>query len=321
MPLAAPARTSDHPLASPAHLARGRARLDSRAGGIRPALAGAVLFAVLLAGGPGQVGQAARFLAWRLAGVDRVAAEAIGARARLAPERFAASHPALRADPADPAAAILPRGVHDLTRTLVVPVGARLRIEAGAVLRFAAGRSLVAYGPVEARGTLEAPVVLGPLHPWLPWGALVMVGAGPSVLEHVRVERARWARVDGVDYPGSLSFAEASVRIEQSAILGSTGKDALHVRGGDLVARGNRIEGAARDGLDVDGATGLVFANRFVDCGDEGIDLSGAVEGLVVEGNEVLDARGGRLAAESGLERLRAHNRTGYSNGTPRIGG
>jgi hypothetical protein len=128
--------------------------------------------------------------------------------------------------------------------------------------------------------------------------------------------------VDGVDHPGSLSFVRADVRIERSAIVDSSGKDALYVRGGDLVARDNRIEGAARDGLDVDGpATGLVFANRFVDCGDEGIDLSGPWEGLVVEGNEVLDASGGRLAAENGLERLRAHNRTGYSDRALHIGG
>jgi hypothetical protein len=54
-----------------------------------------------------------------------------------------------------------------------------------------------------------------------------------------------------------------------------------------------------------------VVGNRFVRCGDEGIDLSENRD-LAVYGNTILDARGGRLAADVGLEELRRNNTLGY---------
>lgn len=241
---------------------------------------------------------------------DRVglaAAELVSRDARFAP------------DPRRPGGLVLRRGVHDVAETIVVPAGVPLAIEPGTVLRFAAGRSLVAYGPVQARGTAAEPIVFTARHPWLKWGVVAVVGGGRSRFEHVRVEHARWARVNGLDLPGALSFLESDVELSRSEIARVFGKDALYVRGGRVVARDNVVRDAVRDGLDVDGGSGIVAGNRFLDCGDEAIDLSGRYRIEVVD-NEILDADGGRVAAGADLDAIRSRNTFGRPDGGARRG-
>ena len=232
---------------------------------------------------------------------DRVAlgaAELVRRDARFAP------------DPRRPGGLVLRRGVHDVPETIVIPAGVPLAIEPGTVLRFGAGRSLVAYDAIVARGTEAEPIVFTARHPWLKWGVVAAVGGGSSRFEHVRVEHARWARVNGVDLPGALSFLESDVELSRSEIVHVFGKDALYVRGGRVVARDNLFRDAVRDGLDVDGGSGIVEGNRFLDCGDEAIDLSGRYR-IEVMDNEIRDARGGRVAAGADLDAIRSRNTFG----------
>lgn len=256
----------------------------------------------------------AGWLWFRLTGYNTAWAEDLGADTRLSAAEFLARQPAFEADPRDPSTVVLPAGAHDFAATVILPEGLALSIAPGAVLRFGAGRSLLAFGPVTARGTTAQPIVFTAQHPWLKWGVVGVVGAGPSVFEHVVVEHGRQALVNGLDLVGGLSLLDADAEIAHSAFGPMFGKDAIYVRGGAVDIHDNAIRDAFKDGLDFDGGRGTVRGNRFVDCGDEGIDLSGELD-LAVSGNTILDSHGGRIASEAGLDALIQRNELGYSEG------
>jgi polygalacturonase len=202
--------------------------------------------------------------------------------------------------------------VYDFQETVVIPAGVMLTIEPGAVLRFGAGRSLVAYGPVQARGTAAVPIQFTARRKWLKWGAVVVVSSGRSVFEHVRFEHGRWALLDQIEFPGTLSIYGGDVEISNSIFQQTYGKDAVNVREANAVIRNNLVRDAHKDGLDFDGGRGMVFGNVFVDCGDEGIDLAGDYD-LQVFDNQIFDSSGGRVEADQGRDVILERNVFGYS--------
>lgn len=261
----------------------------------------------------------AGWLWYRLTGFDVAIAEDLSDWVTLDAAEIARRDPRFSPDPLRPAGLLLRKGTYEFSETVVLPAGVALTVEPGSVLRFGAGRSLVAYGSIQARGTEAEPIVFTARNPWLKWGVVAVVGGGRSRFEHVRVEHARWARVNGLDLPGALSFLESDVDVARSQIANVFGKDALYLRGGRGVVRENLFRDVRRDCLDLDGGSALVQGNRFVDCGDEAIDLSGPYR-VEVFGNEILDARGGRIAAGADLEAIRSHNTFGHSGAGAREG-
>jgi hypothetical protein len=251
---------------------------------------------------------------YRLTGYEEAPQEELGDRVDDSLEEFTRRHPAFSLDPQRTGVIRLPSGRHDIEETVVVPRGGMLVIEAGAELRFGAGRSLLSYSPILARGTEENPILLRARHPWLKWGAMGVFEAGPSAFSHVHFENARWARVNGIDRLGALSIIDSEVQITESEFSNVFGKDGLYVRDGQAIVRNSVFRNVYRDGIDFDGGKGLVRGNRFIDCGDEGVDLSGTSRVDVVD-NEFRDARGGRVAAELDLESILSRNRFGFSTG------
>ncbi len=206
---------------------------------------------------------------------------------------------------------ILRKGVYEFDETVVVPEGTRLVIEAGTVLRFGAGRSLISYSPIEARGTAEEPIVFTALNPWFKWGVVGVVKTGKSVFEHVRFQHPRSALVNGVRFNGGLSVIESDVEIRHSRFLDAFGKDAVNVQRGHVLIQYNLFRNAYKDGLDLDGGSGEVSYNEFINCDDEGIDLSDNLN-LRVFANKVFDRRGGRIGAEANLSEIVSLNTLGY---------
>jgi hypothetical protein len=248
----------------------------------------------------------------QLTGYDMLWPEQLDHAADRPLAELTAAVPFLVEDAAQPGRLRIPRGIYTVAETIVIPAGSALHIEPGVMLRFAAGRSLLSYSPLEARGTAAEPILFTARHPWLKWGAVGVVDAGPSVFEHVRVEQARGAQVNGVALLGALSLVRADGTIRSSVLGHLFGKDAVYVQAGHLEMTDSVVHDVARDGLDMDGGRGEVHRNRFVNCGDEGIDLTSGMAVRVYE-NTILDARGGRVSADRGLEELRAANVLGYS--------
>ncbi len=208
------------------------------------------------------------------------------------------------------------RGDVTIDRTVVIPRGVELTIEPGTVLRFGRGCSMIAYGPITARGTEAEPIRFTARHPLFKWGVVGVIGDSSqraSYFEHVVFDHGRQARVNGVDLPGCLSIIGTGVEIRSSRFEKLYGKDAMYVRAGRVSIHGNEFRDTFKDGLDLDGGSGEITRNRFVDCGDEGIDLS-RNENLNVYDNVVLDLRGGRVGADQKLEEIRNRNFLGRSD-------
>lgn len=214
--------------------------------------------------------------------------------------------------PGDPEWIMLPAGTYVVDRTVVVPRHTRLTIEPGTTIRFEHGCSLISYSPIEARGTATQPIVFESRHRFRKWGVVGILGRSQSVFEHVRFENGRQARVNGVDFFGTLSLIGANVEIRHSTFAHLVGKDGVYVRGGHVAIHDNLFQDVRKDGLDVDGGSGEVSRNHFIDCRDEGIDLRQAGDVDVFD-NVILDARGGRIGTSQDLEFLKAKNSFGYT--------
>jgi len=210
---------------------------------------------------------------------------------------------------------IVHKGEYEIDETIVIPKSLSLTIEPGTVLRFKVGRSLISYSPIIAAGTESEPIRFTAQNKWRKWGVVGVVNAAPSVFEHVIFEHGRQACVNDIDFFGCLSLIATDVEITNSQFLNLCGKDAAYVKQGRVSIHDNIFRNTFKDGLDLDGGAGEVSHNQFINCGDEGIDLS-ENDHLVVLGNEVIDSRGGRIAAEQNLEQIRLQNSFGRLDAT-----
>lgn len=254
----------------------------------------------------------AGWLWFQVTGFNTVLAEDLTEGIELPVTEFVRQHPSFIIDPDGGGGLILRRGLYEWDETVVVPRGTRLKIEPGAELRFGAGRSLISYSPIRARGTVGEPIRFTAKNQWLKWGVVGVVGAEPSLFENVIFEHGRQALVNGVNFYGALSLIETDVEIRNSHFTDLHGRDGVNVQYGHVVVQDNVFRDLQWDGLDLDGGSGLVSGNLFVDCGDEGLDL-GENGGVVVVDNKVLDPRGGRISADHNLEEILSQNTRGFS--------
>lgn len=258
-----------------------------------------------------------RWLYFQLTGYDVPFCADKTPLADASPRSFLAHNPSFLPDPDRPGHLVLPAGVHIVERTLVVPRDTGLTIEPGTTLRFEHGCSLISYSPIVARGTDSQPIRFIARDRYRKWGAVGIVGDGQSVFEHAHFENGRHVRVNGMDFYGTLSLIGSDVAIRSSRFERLYGKDAVYVRGGDVLIEDNLFRNIRKDGLDMDGGTGSVCRNRFIDCRDDGIELSQTGSVQVVD-NVVLDARGGRIGTDRNQSRLEAGNTLGPSG--PEVG-
>lgn len=270
-----------------------------------------LLWTVLLFGSLYWIDRAG-WLWYQVTGFNTILAEDLLDRVDVPLNTFVERHPSFAIDPGDPGGLILRRGVYEWDETVVVPRGTGLKIEAGTEVRFGAGRSLISYSSITARGTANEPIRFTARNRWLKWGAVGVVAAGPSLFEHVIFEHGRQARVNGVDFYGALSLIETDVEIRNSHFTNLHGRDGVNVQYGHVLIQDNVFRNLHRDGLDLDGGSGHVSGNRVVECGDEGIDL-GENEEITVVDNTVLDRQGGRISADHNLEEILSQNTLGYS--------
>lgn len=253
----------------------------------------------------------AGWLWYRVSGYDTVLAQDLSDLVELSVAEFLEQHDIFSTDPQNDGGLLLATGVYDVNETVVIPRGTSLRIEPGAVVRFGAGRSLISYSPIIARGASEEPIHFNARNRWLKWGAVGIVEAGPSVFEHVIFENGREALVNGINFFGALSVINADVAIRHSQFIELAGKDGVNVQYGHAQIEDNVWRNIRKDGLDLDGGSGQVRRNTFIDCGDEGIDLSENGSDVVVEANTVLGRRAGRIAADNNLEEILSRNTVG----------
>jgi hypothetical protein len=254
------------------------------------------------------------WLWFKLTGYYTVLSEDYSHQVNLSADDFIREHPAFVFSPQNPVDLILPKGDFAFRETVVIPRGYKLIIEPGAHLRFGAGRSLISYSPIIARGTEELPISFTSLHPWHKWGVMGIVDADGSIFDYVHFEHGREAIVNDIDFLGGLTLLQSDAEIRHSSFEHMFGKDGVYVYRSDVLIQNSFFWDTYKDCLDLDGGRGEISSNRFLNCGDEGIDLSDNHDVAVFE-NQVLGPGGGRISADNDLEEIISLNTLGVSGG------
>ncbi len=183
-------------------------------------------------------------------------------------------HPYLQHEPGTKWLTI-PAGTWELSGTLVLPAGYGLQLGPGTTLRFGAEDFLLATGPLDFRGTAEAPVILQPQGDrWL--GVAVLDAGAPSTWEHVTVERTAAIRREGWTFTGGVTFHRSPVRIAHGRFLGTEAEDALNVIRAVFEIADTEFAGTASDAFDGDFTEGTFERCTFRDVAADGIDVSGS---------------------------------------------
>lgn len=195
-------------------------------------------------------------------------------------------------------------GTVELAETLRIADGATLEIAPGTRLRMAPDVSIFARGRVLARGTAEAPIVIEPLDPRRPWGAVALLGPGASgsQFEHVTFIGGGGAELDSVEFKGmvavhwarrvaffdcrfednlrsddALNAVHAEVTIERSHFL-RTNADAVDFDYSSGRIAHNVFEASGNDAIDLMSSGPLILGNRIRGSADKGISIGEASE-------------------------------------------
>ena len=254
----------------------------------------------------------AGWLWYRFTGYETIIPEDLSSQVDLSIGDFLHQHPIFKMAVDDPSTLILPEGNYIFDNTIVIPGNLTLVIEPGTVIHFKAGRSLVSYSPILARGTESKPIFFMAENRLFKWGVVGVVKSNGAVFEYVKFQDAREALVNAINFLGGLSLIETDGNISHSEFLNSYGKDAVNINKGVVMIQDSLFQDVYRDCLDYDGAMGEISHNQFINCGDEGIDLGGNFNVEVFD-NTILDPRGGRISAEHDLDKIISQNTFGYS--------
>lgn len=172
---------------------------------------------------------------------------------------------------------ILGRGVHRVTRDLILPRDLGLILEAGATLNMAPGTSILAFRRIDVRGTKPAPVTVQPAVPGQPWGVFGVTGAArASTVRHLHLRGGSEKWLAGIFFSGQLNFYGADVDIMNSLITGAAADDGLNIKNARFSLSGTVIRDNSSDGFDGDWVEGSIRGSTFRDNGGDGIDFSGS---------------------------------------------
>jgi hypothetical protein len=186
-----------------------------------------------------------------------------------------AQHPFLEERGTEKNILFVRKGEWNVNGDLILPHGARLRAEPGTTLRFAHDAIFVATGPLEFRGTAEAPVVLAPKND--SWSGVVVLGAeAPSLWEHVVVNNTRGIGREGWILTGGITFYQSPVSLVNSRIIGSEAEDGLNIVLSSFEFRDCEFGNLASDAFDGDFTEGVIQTCNFHDVQGDAIDVSGS---------------------------------------------
>ncbi len=184
-------------------------------------------------------------------------------------------HPYLALAADAPRTLTLLPGTWTVNGDLVLPIGYGLRLSPGTTLRFARDHILLADGPLDWRGTADAPIHLEPITDT--WGGIVVLNApAPSFWHYVTISATTALQRQGWQLTGGVTFYRSPVRLSHCRLLASRAEDALNIVRAPFEIAWSEFGGHASDALDVDFGQGRVEASSFHDLGGDAIDVSGS---------------------------------------------
>ncbi len=191
-------------------------------------------------------------------------------------EAFLARHPQFRPLAGDPGAVTLGGSVV-ITRTVIVPEGARLVIQPGADITLAPATSVLMYGGLEAVGTPEQRIRIHGDGSGRPWDVFAVVRPPrPVELRHTDISDGGQGQVNGMLFTGGFAVHNGDLTLVDARFTDMQSEDAINIKNGHLQMVESLVARTASDGIDVDFGTGEIRDSLFEDITGDGIDFSGS---------------------------------------------
>lgn len=178
-------------------------------------------------------------------------------------------------------------GTYDITKSIALPKGWGVTMQAGAALNFKNGSLLKISGPLLVDGTQDMPVkisVASNMHYFGmgSWGGIfVSKSVKRSRINHLHLtgtSTQNLANRQGYyGMTGCMSFYESDVDITNSQFIDAQCEDALNIVKSDFALTNVLIQGARADAFDTDFSVGTVSSSTFTNSGNDGIDISGTM--------------------------------------------
>ncbi|NBC05919.1 MAG: hypothetical protein GVY26_01860 [Bacteroidetes bacterium] len=258
------------------------------------------------------VGAAATHLFYRLPGVDRLFASPIlSTSAPLTPTDWqsllSSSAPATGGSyKISGKRVVFPAGEHRLRKTLVVPEGYRLVLEAGAEIFLDQNASIISLGQVQAMGTAQLPVKIEAAYRG---GGLALLQAQKkSTLAYVLMQNLKPPAYGDWQLSGGFTIYGSEASLRHCAWLKGRGEAAVHFVRASVEAQDCLVSEATQDGWQWDYSRGSLRSCRFEQCRRSGLVITDSrVElqearfkdneryGLRAKANARLKASGGQI--------------------------
>ncbi len=194
----------------------------------------------------------------------------------------------------------VPAGTWDVPRTVQLPEGMRLTLQAGAVLRFGPGAWLVVRGGCDVLGRADAPVVLQAATDQ-PWGGVEVVQAHGSRWSHVQVRDAGGQGSGAWRPQAAIVWVDSEITMDHAAISAPGGDiAAVRAMGGSVRLSDSTWTGSAQSGLELSYCRSTLTNLRFENVGADALDVVGGSANIA--GIFVRDSGGAALRAGSGAE-------------------
>lgn len=169
-------------------------------------------------------------------------------------------------------------GVHHINETVIVPSGTALTIAPGAILYMGKDVSFISYSPLEAEGTLEAPIIIKAQDSKNPWGVFAVVNTSDSTstMTHTTLIGGSESTINGAYISGTLAFHNSNNILTNVTVEDARGDDGINIKGGHTEITNSLLINNSSDGVDLDYVhKDSVFVNNtLTDNHGDAIDIS-----------------------------------------------
>ncbi len=229
-------------------------------------------------------------------------------RISLSADQFAREYPIFNKDGNSDNNFILPSGIYEVDKDLIIPGTVSLEISPGVELRFAPGVSLISYGKIKARGIEGNRIIFTAQDKKNPWGVFALVDqkASDSLFENVIFEHGSETFLNGIFFSGALAVHWADVKIRDSDFLFNSGDDGLNIKHASAEVENCLFRENKFDGLDLDFIKGKVIESRFINNGNDGVDLSGSK--VLLRNNQIKFSKDKCVSVGEGARPLLVNN-------------
>ena len=165
-------------------------------------------------------------------------------------------------------------GEWQINKNLTIPKGYIFKINSGTIVDLVENSSIRSYSPIMFLGLKDSPVQIISSDK-TGEGLLVSQVNSVSNMKNVIFRGLKSLNKEGIHIPGSVTFYESDVNIENVNFLNNYSEDALNIIRSKVRIEKSNFENIYSDAVDFDFCT--VEANNlvFLNIGNDGIDVSG----------------------------------------------